>query len=102
MDFSFLIGTGSPTQPRNIVFAANSSLALKTVILGPFRINASKGTSPGNCPSPSSLHPGIVSVAFCDGRVRVLSELVDQTVYARLITWRGSRAGQLPVGDNDY
>jgi hypothetical protein len=102
MDFSFLIGTGSPTQPRNIVFAANSSLALQSVILGPFAINASKGTAPGDCPSPSSLHPGVVSVAFCDGRARTMSESIDQSIYARLVTWRGARNGQIALGDNQY
>ncbi len=102
MDFAFVIGTGSPTQPRNIVFAANSSLALQSVNLGPFRINADKGKWPGNSPSPSSLHPGIVNVAFCDGRVRALSENIDQTIYACLMTFRGARSGQAVFGDNQY
>jgi prepilin-type N-terminal cleavage/methylation domain-containing protein/prepilin-type processing-associated H-X9-DG protein len=102
MDFSFVIGTGSPTQPRNIVFAHNSSLALQSVNLGPFRINADKGKWPGNSPSPSSLHPGIVNVAFCDGRVRALSENIDQTIYACLMTFRGARNGQTVFGDNQY
>jgi hypothetical protein len=102
MEFSFVIGTGSPTQPRNLVFSANSSLSLLKINLGAFRINADKGNWVGNCPSPSSLHPGIVTASFCDGRVRTLNESMDQSVYARLMTPRGSRFGQLPVGDTDY
>jgi len=102
MEFSFVIGTGSPTQPRNLVFAANSSLALQTVVLGPFAINADKGNWPGNCPSPSSLHPGIVGVALCDGRARTLSENINAFVYASLITPRGVRSGQVPLSDADY
>jgi hypothetical protein len=61
-----------------------------------------KGKWPGNSPSPSSLHPGIVNVPFCDGRVRALSENINQTVYAGLVTFRGARSGQGVLDDNQY
>jgi prepilin-type N-terminal cleavage/methylation domain-containing protein len=35
---------------------------------------------------PSSNHPGIVVVCFCDGHTRNLSEGIDYTVYCRLMT----------------
>jgi prepilin-type N-terminal cleavage/methylation domain-containing protein len=35
---------------------------------------------------PSSNHPGIVVVCFCDGHTRNLSESIDYTVYCRLMT----------------
>ena len=43
-----------------------------------------------------------VGVAFCDGRARTLSENINATVYARLITFRGGRYGQIPLSDSDY
>jgi prepilin-type processing-associated H-X9-DG protein len=66
------------------------------------RINGSKGVSGGACPSPNSTHPGVVTVAFCDGRVQTLNETMNFIVYTSLITPGGSRRGQAPVGDNSY
>ena len=66
------------------------------------RINGSKGLSKGACPSPNSTHPGIVTAAFCDGRVRTLNETMNYLVYLSLITSGGSRRGQAPVGDSAY
>ena len=65
------------------------------------RINGNKSaTRRGNAPFPSSLHPGICNFAFTDGRVKPLNESIAFDVYARLITPRGSRYGQLPVADD--
>lgn len=67
------------------------------------RINGNKSaTRRGNAPFPNSLHPGICNFAFTDGRVKPLSENIAFDVYARLITPRGSRYGQFPVGDDQY
>ena len=66
------------------------------------KINGNKGFSLGASPFPSSTHPGIVSAAFCDGRVRTLNEQMDYTVYLSLFTSGGSRRGQGVVGDNQY
>ncbi len=65
-------------------------------------INRNKGLSPGASPFPSSTHPGIVTAAFCDGRVRTLNESMDYSVYLRLMTSGGTRHNQQPVGDNSY
>ena len=52
---------------------------------------------------PSSNHPGIVVVAFCDGRAQTISDSIDGGVYARLITPVGTRRhNQRLDGDGDY
>jgi prepilin-type N-terminal cleavage/methylation domain-containing protein len=67
------------------------------------RINGNRSaTRRGNSPFPSSLHPGICNFAFSDGRVKPLNESIAFDVYARLITPRGSRYGQVPVADDQY
>ncbi|MCA9050472.1 MAG: DUF1559 domain-containing protein, partial [Planctomycetaceae bacterium] len=59
-------------------------------------------------PFPSSFHPGIVNVVFCDGSATSLSDNIDRTVYVRLVTPAGTRirfAGfrpEDPVSASDY
>jgi len=69
-------------------------------------INSSLEQPEGGAPWPSSLHVGIVNVAFCDGHVRPISTMIDGNIYAALITPRGARItgplGQRIVADNDY
>ncbi len=50
-----------------------------------------------NVMAPSSLHPGGVNVAFCDGRVRFISEDVDQNVWFAI----GTRDGREPVNESE-
>jgi prepilin-type processing-associated H-X9-DG protein len=59
-------------------------------------INArAKDAAPeGAFPYPSSNHAGGVNVLFCDGSVRFISETIDGTVYANLITPAGRRLPQ--------
>ncbi len=42
---------------------------------------------------PSSRHPGIVVVSFCDGSVRMLNEQIDYSVFQHLMTPDGKKAG---------
>ena len=64
-----------------------------------YRINAGlSGGSEGHCPAPNSWHPGGVNVAWADGRAKFLSESVDATAYAYMLTPGGIREGQGPVG----
>jgi type II secretory pathway pseudopilin PulG len=79
----FIAATGNPAQPTS-------------------RINGNKGSGVGACPSPNSTHPGVVTAAFCDGRVLTLNETMNYLVYTSLITSGGSRRGQVPIGDNSY
>lgn len=62
------------------------------------RINSNRACTPGRSPFASSSHPGLVTVVFCDGRARALSENILFSVYASLLTPGGSRHGQLVIG----
>jgi prepilin-type processing-associated H-X9-DG protein len=67
------------------------------------RINGDKSAARrGNAPFPNSLHPGFCNFAFADGRVKALSESIAFDIYARLVTPRGSKFGQLPVTDDQF
>jgi prepilin-type processing-associated H-X9-DG protein/prepilin-type N-terminal cleavage/methylation domain-containing protein len=60
----------------------------------------------GMSPFPSSNHSGGINVLFCDGSVRFVSDTIDGTVYAKLITPSGSRLPQqyqqLPFASDAY
>jgi len=96
------VGTG------DINFALNQQIPLNLLPNATFaqvaisRINGNKGLTPGNSPFASSLHPGIVTVAFCDGRAKVLNENMSFVVYASLFSPGGTRRGQNPIGDNAF
>lgn len=52
-------------------------------------LNAALHQPEGEAPWPSSGHPGLVHVAWCDGRVTPLSEFVDGSVYFAAVTPQG-------------
>jgi prepilin-type N-terminal cleavage/methylation domain-containing protein/prepilin-type processing-associated H-X9-DG protein len=60
----------------------------------------------GMSPFPSSNHSGGINVLFCDGSVRFVSDTIDGTVYAKLITPAGSKLPQqyqqLPLASDAY
>jgi prepilin-type processing-associated H-X9-DG protein len=57
---------------------------------------------PGTAPRPSSQHSGgILNVGYTDGHAANLSEQIDPSILARLITSQGERYGQQPVAPND-
>jgi prepilin-type N-terminal cleavage/methylation domain-containing protein len=64
------------------------------------KINVNKGFSRGQSPFPSSTHPGIVTAAFCDGRVRTMNENMDFGTYVNLMSSGGTRRAQPIVSDN--
>ncbi len=47
--------------------------------------------------APASLHPGGVNVLFADGRVRFISEDIDQNIWFAI----GTRDGQEPISERD-
>jgi hypothetical protein len=49
---------------------------------------------------PSSNHPNVALVCFCDGHALPLSQDIDPFVYGRLVSSAGSLYGQF-VGDSD-
>ncbi len=69
--------------------------------------NAMRSAGEGT-PFPSSNHPGICCVAFCDGSVKTLSNDLDRQVYLRLLTPGGAKgrfSGFVPQAvssDNDF
>ncbi len=69
-------------------------------------INSSDDQAEGDAPWPSSLHPGGVNVAFCDGHVQFLSDKVDGAVYAALVSPQGAKIrgplAQVISSSDDY
>lgn len=55
-------------------------------------INGSKTGPEGERPFPNSHHPGGVNMVMCDGSAKFLSEDIDLTTYAQLITPAGSKS----------
>jgi len=60
--------------------------------------------------APNSSHSGGVNVGYCDGSVGFISDTIDTSVYARLVSAGGARnrqtgtgiAAQDPLGDNAF
>lgn len=64
--------------------------------------NANITAAVGSQPRPSSQHTGgIVNVGYTDGHAANLSEQVDPSVFARLLTPDGGRYGQLVINPNE-
>jgi prepilin-type N-terminal cleavage/methylation domain-containing protein len=115
-------GTETPVLDTGFImdaFSGGADLALpvaggfelnRTPISGSvWRLNSSRGTAIGSYPVPSSMHPQIVVFAFCDGRVKPISDGIDAGVYTALITSGGSRHGQVgssgivaPISDGSF
>lgn len=87
------------------VAGSSTPLALTTgadaIPLG-FKINSNRGTLIGQSPSPSSLHPGGVNAAYCDGHVSFLNADINGRVYSSLLTPLGVRYGQTPVNEGTF
>jgi prepilin-type N-terminal cleavage/methylation domain-containing protein/prepilin-type processing-associated H-X9-DG protein len=63
-------------------------------------------TLEGSFPFANSAHPSGGNFAFCDGAVRFLTNTIDGTVYAKILTPAGSRlplfCKQLPVNQDAF
>ncbi|AMV19799.1 DUF1559 domain-containing protein [Planctomyces sp. SH-PL14] len=77
------------------------SLALPGTRDGVINKNLS-GASEGLAPRPSSLHTGVVNVMFAGGNGKLLSQDIDDRIYAELYSWNGKRFGQKVLSDNDF
>ncbi len=63
------------------------------------KINDDPSAAEGTAWRPSSQHAGgSVTTAFCDGHVSSISQNIDDSVYARLVTPNGVKYGQLITG----
>ncbi len=93
-------GLGGGTQETGLQFHTRGGRA--TIDLGPSAINANLDSESHSLPRPSSLHPGGVNLFFCDGSGRFVSEDIDPSVYARLVSSAGTKFGQAGVKDEDF
>ena len=66
----------------------------------PWFINRNLAAGVGTAPRPSSQHAGGVNVIFCDGSGRFLTENMDKSTYAKLITSNGVTYGENTVDGN--
>jgi len=93
-------GLGDGTKQNALVL---SGTPIATTINTDPRINDNlAGASDGASPRPSSLHPGAVNMAFCDGSCKVISSSIADDVYARLLTPMGGRYNQNVLSDSDF
>lgn len=67
-----------------------------------YGLNRSSGGHRGYLPAPSSNHSGSLNVAFAGGNSKSISEKIDPTVWARLMTPDGGRFGERKIGEDDY
>ncbi len=63
-------------------------------------------TNKGYFPFSNSAHPGGCNMTFCDGATRFISNTINGTVYAKILTPAGGRLPpaikQLPVSQDDF
>lgn len=94
-------GVGGGT--KQIALALSATPIVANTVGTECRINDNlTGASDGASPRPSSLHPGAVNMAFCDGSCKVISSSIADDVYARLLTPMGGRFGQNVLSDSDF
>ena len=85
----------------NTVFTG-SSFTDAAVNLDPWFINRKPGLGAGFAPRPSSQHSGGVNVIMCDGSGRFLSENMDKTVYAQIMTSNGVTYGETTLNQSSF
>lgn len=90
------------TGEKNIALEYSSILFAGTS-LAQARINSDLAAAgEGNRPRPSSLHPSVVNVFFMDGHGDSLSDSIDDSVWARLVSSSGERFGQFILSGSGY
>ena len=96
------IGSGTTRATGLTLSGTNQGTAFAASATELSKINYNFNTATdGQSPRPSSLHPGTVNIAFCDGAVRSIGQSIDDTVYLRMLTPLGGRYGQ-NVLNEDY
>ncbi|MCC7422899.1 MAG: DUF1559 domain-containing protein [Planctomycetaceae bacterium] len=96
------LGTSSSVMTNCLAFTSGYALSDGTSGSDNAYPNANITASVGTSPRPSSQHTGgIVNVGYTDGHAANLSEQVDPTVFARLLTPDGGRYGQLVINPNE-
>lgn len=100
-----LMVTGTAAVPNlklDEIGAANFSLAESPTNEQLCRINKNLTAATGTAPRPSSFHPQVVNVIFCDGHGQALSQGISDSVYARLLTPNGNSYGQAILSENSF
>ncbi len=101
--FGLEVACSGSGVPDGTQFTANT---LATVggfsSLTPDRWFVNRTKSLANAPRPSSLHAGGVNVFMCDGSGRFISENVDKSVFAKLITSNGVTYSETTLSQSDY
>lgn len=99
------IGSASPSAKSTGLILSGSAQSLgfanPPAELSKINFNLA-GATDSQSPRPSSLHPGVVNMAFGDGSVKVISQDIDDTVYLRLLTPFGGRYGQNVLADTAF
>jgi prepilin-type N-terminal cleavage/methylation domain-containing protein/prepilin-type processing-associated H-X9-DG protein len=67
-----------------------------------YRINDGLTATEGGRARPSSLHPGVVNVVFCDGRAKNLNSSMDVKLYGEIVSSNGKAFGQRILSDTDF
>jgi prepilin-type processing-associated H-X9-DG protein len=75
----------------------SGSVDYRTSNTGIARINSGLWAPEGTSPVPNSFHAGGVNMAFIDGHVRFVSEIIDGTVYAALFSPQGQYLTGTPL-----
>ncbi|MFV0445297.1 MAG: DUF1559 domain-containing protein [Planctomycetaceae bacterium] len=97
------LGDASVGNPSSVALAINGMSTVNGIVTDtaaePERINAILAAAEGDAPRPSSMHPGLVVMTFCDGRTQSVSDTIDRGVYFHILSPSGSKYGQ-PVVTN--
>jgi prepilin-type N-terminal cleavage/methylation domain-containing protein/prepilin-type processing-associated H-X9-DG protein len=93
-------GLGGGTMETALEFSSDGGGPL--LDLGPSAINSDLYETQRPTPRPSSVHLGAVNVMFGDGHGRSISERIDSTVYARLVSSRGQQCAQPVLSASDF
>lgn len=83
-------------------FSLSSTIISGTISEQSSRINNNLTATSGTAPRPSSLHPALVNVIFCDGSGRTVSQSIGDGVYARLLSPNGNVYNQAILSGSDY
>jgi prepilin-type N-terminal cleavage/methylation domain-containing protein/prepilin-type processing-associated H-X9-DG protein len=98
------IGVASTSKQQGLVLSGvnqNGGFSNSTTEPSKINRNLASATDSEN-PRPSSLHPGVVNMAFGDGSVKPVSQDISDNVYLRLLTPFGGRYGQNVLADTDF
>ncbi len=90
-------GSGGPYASTTQQLRTDHAGSTFTSQADPWFINRNLAAAVGAAPRPSSQHAGGVNVIFCDGSGKFLSENMDKTTYAKLLTSNGVTYGESTV-----